>query len=176
MIPFDTRTLCECQPSGMSMVASWRGRRGVGNVDDGRSVRRRHVRDVERRAVDPNLTAAGAVQMRHEAGVGLTRHCQLEEVTTTLAARAAGAKTFRRVGSSHQLDDVSAAVAAPFLEQVEAFQRGLVAGDEQDGGPFLVAVDVLEPGAAGHCDIVEFFPVESLAVDHRVSLALEWSD
>src|SRR5262249_45226265 len=113
---------------------------------------------------------------RHEAGIGLTRHCQLEEVTTALAAAAAGAKTFRRVGSSHQLDDLPGGVAAPFLEQVEAFQRRLVAPDEQDSGPFLVAVDVLEPGAAGHCDIVEFLPVETLAVDDRVSLALEWSD
>src|SRR6266511_482853 len=52
----------------------------IGNVDDGRSVRRLHVRDVERRAVNPNLTAARAVQVRHEAGVGLARHWQLEQV------------------------------------------------------------------------------------------------
>src|SRR6266511_2599379 len=52
----------------------------IGNVDDGRSVRRLHVRDVERRAVNPDLTAARAVQVRHEAGVGLARHWQLEQV------------------------------------------------------------------------------------------------
>src|SRR5262249_28645285 len=84
---------------------------------------------------------------------------------STLAAGAAGAKIFSRVGSSHQLDDVPGGVAAPFLEQVEAFQRGLVARDEQDRRSFLVAVDVLEPGTAGHCDIIEFFPIETLALD-----------
>src|SRR5262249_1497171 len=95
---------------------------------------------------------------------------------STLAAGATGARTFSRFRSSHQLDDVPGGVAAPFLEQVRAFQLGLVARDEQDGGSFVVAVDVLEPGAAGHCEIVEFLPVETLAVDDRVSLALEWSD
>src|SRR5262249_16016650 len=53
---------------------------------------------------------------------------------------------------------------------------GLVARDEQDRRSFLVAVDVLEPGTAGHCEIIESLPIEMLAVDDRVSLALERSD
>src|SRR5258707_5009089 len=148
----------------------------IGNVDDGRSVRRLHVRDVERRAVNPNLTAARAVEVRHEAAVGLTRHWQLEQVTPPWPAARPGRKDLPPRRCSHDLDDVPGGVATPFLEQMEAFQRGLVARDEQDRRSFLVAVDVLEPGTAGHCEIIEFFPIETLAVNDRVSLALERSD
>src|SRR5439155_20526108 len=75
-----------------------------------------------------------------------------------------------------ELHDMAGGVTTPLLEQVEAFQRGLVARDEQDCRSFLGAVDVLEPGTAGHCEIIEVFPIETLAVDDRVSLALERSD
>src|SRR5262245_52739934 len=125
------------------------------------------MRDVERRAVDPNLTAARAVQMRHKAGVGLTRHCQLEQVTRPWPRARPGRKTFKPLRCSDQLDDVPGGVTPPFLEEVEAFQRRLVARDEQNCRSFLVAVDVLEPGTAGHCEIIEFLPVETLAIDDR---------
>src|SRR5262249_60393788 len=78
--------------------------------------------------------------------------------------------------SSGDFHDVAGGVATPLLEQVEAFQGGLIACDKQDGGLPIVAVDVLEPGTTGHCQIIEFFPIETLAVDDRVSLALERSD
>src|SRR5262249_57808234 len=87
-----------------------------------------------------------------------------------------GCKALQPRRCSRQLDDVPGGVAAPFLEQVEAFQCGLVARDEQDRRSFLVAVDVLEPGTARHREIIEFLPIETLAVDDRVSLALERSD
>src|SRR5437870_12119928 len=79
-------------------------------------------------------------------------------------------------GSSGDLHDVAGSVAAPLLEEVEAFQGRLVAGDEEDRRLLVVAVDMLEPGTARHCQIVELLPIEALAVDDRVSLALERRD
>ena len=37
----------------------------IGDVDDGRAAGRAHMADVERRALDPDLTAARAIDMRH---------------------------------------------------------------------------------------------------------------
>ena len=53
---------------------------GIGDVDDGGAVRGMHVSDEQRRALDPNLPAARAVEMRHEAGVRSARHKTLATI------------------------------------------------------------------------------------------------
>src|SRR5271166_6871360 len=73
----------------------------------------------------------------------------------------------------NDLDDVAGAVAAPLLEELKAFQGGLVAGDEQHRRALVVAIGVLEPGAARHREVVELLPIEALAVDDGVSASLE---
>jgi len=93
-----------------------------------------------------------------------------------IAAGATGVSTTTSGRTSREFDGVAGCVATPLLEQVEALQRGLVAGDEQDGRVFGIAIGMLEPGTAWHCQIVKCIPLEPLAVDDRVSLALEWCD
>jgi hypothetical protein len=58
----------------------------IGHVDDGGAVRGLHVGDEQRRAVDPDLPAARAVDVRHEIGVGSTRH----EALATMGLRRHG--------------------------------------------------------------------------------------
>src|SRR5262249_6743507 len=86
------------------------------------------------------------------------------------------AATLLSMRPSPEFHDVARGIAAPSLEQVKGFQRGLVAGDEQDCGLFRSAIDVLEPGAAGHREGVERAPIETLAVDDGIAAAFEWRD
>jgi hypothetical protein len=53
----------------------------IGHVHDRGSARPAHVPDKERRALDPNLPSAGAVEVRYQGGVGSTRHETLDKVT-----------------------------------------------------------------------------------------------
>src|SRR5271166_7195306 len=77
---------------------------------------------------------------------------------------------------SGDLDDIAGNVATPFLEEMKAFQRRLIARDEQDCRALVVAIDVLEPGAARHRQVVELRPIEALAIDDRVSATFERRD
>src|SRR5713226_3349514 len=121
----------------------------IGNVDDGRSVRRLHVRDVECRAVNPNLTAARAVQVRHEAGVGLARHWQLERVP--VAGGAAGRKDPSRVGA-HTILTMSPAASRPhFLNRWKHFNAGSSLATNKIAGRFsspLMCSNQEPPGTA----------------------------
>src|SRR5215467_7661018 len=121
----------------------------IGHVHDRGAARPVHVPDKERRALDPNLPSARAVEVRYEGGVRSTGHETLDKVTFV------GAGCRRYAAGPGALDsgdfyDAAGGVATPLLEQVEAFQCRLIAGDEQDGGLPVVAVNVLEPGAARH--------------------------
>src|SRR6516165_11214027 len=145
MMPFATRTLWECQPCGRELAGLAR----IGHVHDGGAARPVHVPDKERRALDPDLPTARAVEVRYESGVRSTRHETLDKVTFVGAATASRQPGLAR-SSSGDFYDAAGGVAAPLLEQVKAFQCGLIAGDEQDGGLPVVAVNVLEPGAARH--------------------------
>src|SRR5947209_16031887 len=51
----------------------------IRDVDDRGAARPMHVADVERRAVDPDLPAAGAVEVRHARGVRSARYGTLED-------------------------------------------------------------------------------------------------
>src|SRR5262249_31836002 len=121
----------------------------IGHVHDRGAARPVHVPDKERRALDPTLPSARAVEGRYEAGVRSARHESLDKVKSVEPAPA-GKQPVRALSSSGDFYDAAGGVATPLLEQVEAFQCRLIAGDEQDGGLPVVAVDVLEPGAARH--------------------------
>src|SRR5262249_40146327 len=159
MTPLATRTLWECQPCGSSMVASARGWRGS--------------------ATSTMVVPCGACICAMNSVVPSTQTCPppgqsmcdtrlvLDRLATARSQRwgkvirgraAARAQPLVPSGDFH---DVAGGVAAPLLEQMEALQRRLVARDEEDGWPLVVAVDVLEPGAAGHRQIVERLPVEA---------------
>ena len=69
---------------------------------------------------------------------------------TFVGAATAGTQPILALSSSGDFYDAAGGVATPLFEEVEAFQCRLIAGDEQDGGLPVVAVDVLEPGAARH--------------------------
>ena len=53
----------------------------IGHVHDRGAARPAHVADKERRALDPNLPSARAVEVRYQRGVGSTRHKTLDQVT-----------------------------------------------------------------------------------------------
>jgi hypothetical protein len=78
--------------------------------------------------------------------------------------------------TSNDLHNVAGSVATPLRVEVEALQCRFVACDEQDRRPFFVAIDVLKPAAARHRKVVEFLPINPLAVDDRVTHAFEWRD
>src|SRR5262245_23700970 len=173
MMPLAARTLWECQPSGRSMVASARGLRGS--------------------ATATMLVPCGACMCPMNIVVPSSQTCPppgqskcdtrlvFDRLATERSIRwsdvvAVGAGSYRPPRGSDNLHDVAGRIAAPLLIEVEAFQGGLIARHEQHGGPFVVAVDVLEPGAARHRQVVECLPVNALAVDDRVSLALERGD
>src|SRR5262249_3344153 len=99
-------------------------------------MRRRHVRDVERRAVNPNLTPARAVQMRHEAGIGPARHCQLEQVTPPWTQRGRRAKTSSRVGAHTNLTMSPAASRPHFLNRWKHFNAGSSLATNRIAGRF----------------------------------------
>ena len=50
----------------------------ISYVHNGRAVRGLHVPDEHRGAVDPDLPAAGAVEVGHEAGIRSARHGTLD--------------------------------------------------------------------------------------------------
>jgi hypothetical protein len=70
----------------------------------------------------------------------------------------------------------SCIVLAPLLVEVELLEGRLVARDEQEQRLLGGRVVVLEPGAARNGERVERRPVVALAVDHRITLALERRD
>src|SRR5215831_16335394 len=171
MMPFATRTLWECQPCGRSMVASLRGWRGSATstivVPFGQCMW--PIKSV----VPSTQTCPPPGQSKCDISVVFHR---LDTKTLNQVTFVGAAQPVLGRSSSGDLDDAAGGVAAPLLEQVEAFQCGLIAGDEQDGSLPVVAVNVLEPGAARHRQIVESLPVEALAIDDGVSPALERRD
>jgi len=109
----------------------------IGNIDDGRPAGRPLMTDIEGRAVNPNLSATGAIQMRQQSRIGLTWHCSAPEVLT--------ARLRETGGGSHDPDDVAFGVAAKLFEEVELLKRWFVAGDEQEKRLLVGVVRMLEP-------------------------------
>src|SRR5262249_42310656 len=149
MMPFATRTLWECQPCGRSMVASLRGWRGSAAstmvVPLGQCM-------CPIKSVPPSTqTCPPPGQSKCDMRVVFDRLDTKRSTTVrSWGGASAGAQPVLARSSSGDFDDAAGGVATPLFEQVEAFQRGLIAGHEQGGGLPVVVVDVLEPGAARH--------------------------
>src|SRR6516164_4473403 len=149
MMPFATRTLWECQPCGRSMVASLRGWRGSATstivVPLGQCM-------WPIKSVAPSTqTCPPPGQSKCDMRVVFDRLDTKRSIKVTfVGAASARAQPVLARSSSGDFHDAAGGVATPLFEEVEAFQCGLIAGDEQDGGLPVVAVDVLEPGAARH--------------------------
>src|SRR5215468_10266436 len=75
----------------------------------------------------------------------------------------------------HQPHDLAGRLAAVLLVEGQRLQRGLIAGDEEDGGRFVGLVHMLAPAPARHGEGVERLPVQAGAVDDAVAAPLEGS-
>src|SRR5215510_11077772 len=149
MMPLALRTLWECQPSGRSMVASARGLRGSATstmvVPCGACMCPMNI------VVPSSQTCPPPGQSKCDTRLVFDRLATKRSIRwSDVVGAGAPPPAFRPSARSGDLHDVAGRIATPLLEQVETFQRRLVARDEQHGGPLVVAVDVLEPGAARH--------------------------
>src|SRR3954471_381391 len=145
MTSFATRTLCECQPSGIGTLAS-----GFGCLGSATS------------KIDVPF---GFFMWPTKSVLPSTHTCP--PPATSMWPTSLVFFAF----ISDQLFGIAAGSAAVLAMQAERAQRRLVARDEEDHRLRFRFVDVLVPPIRRKSERVEVLPVEALAVDQRMPQA-----
>ena len=133
-----------------------------------------HVADIERRAVDPDLAAAGTIDMRNQRGVRTRQTGHLlarNGPSVTVEGPGARRRRLRPGGRRRRC------LSRPhFLNSSRLFSVGSSLATNSNTGSLSEPLTCSHQAPPGTASVSNCLPVEALAVDDRIAAALERRD